>query len=65
MYKFGIPETITTDQGSIFTGQKMQEYASETRIKLLMLTPYYAQANGQVKADNKIVIGLIKKHIRK
>ena len=26
-------------------------------------TPYYAQANGQVEAANKIIIGLIKKHI--
>ncbi|XP_015959676.1 uncharacterized protein LOC107483572 [Arachis duranensis] len=26
-------------------------------------TPYYAQANGQVEAANKILIGLIKKHI--
>ncbi|XP_016172836.1 uncharacterized protein LOC107615254 [Arachis ipaensis] len=25
--------------------------------------PYYAQANGQVEAANKILIGLIKKHI--
>ncbi|XP_015932638.1 uncharacterized protein LOC107458938 [Arachis duranensis] len=26
-------------------------------------TPYYAQANGQVEAAHKILIGLIKKHI--
>ncbi|XP_015969648.1 uncharacterized protein LOC107493083 [Arachis duranensis] len=26
-------------------------------------TPYYAQANGQVEAANKILISLIKKHI--
>lgn len=25
-----------------------------------MFTPYYAQANGQVEAANKIIIGLIK-----
>jgi len=28
-------------------------------------TPYYAQANGQVEAINKILISLIKKHIEK
>ncbi|XP_050916409.1 uncharacterized protein LOC127131535 [Lathyrus oleraceus] len=27
--------------------------------------PYYAQANGQVEAANKVVIGLIKKHLGK
>nr|KYP61940.1 Pro-Pol polyprotein [Cajanus cajan] len=32
-------------------------------IKLITSTPYYAQANGQVEAANKVVIGLIKKHI--
>lgn len=27
LYRFGIPETITTDQGSVFLRQKMQEFA--------------------------------------
>ncbi|XP_050915410.1 uncharacterized protein LOC127130448 [Lathyrus oleraceus] len=31
--------------------------------KLLTLTPYYTQANGQLEAANKILIGLIKKHV--
>lgn len=61
--RFGIPETITTDQGSVFTGRKMQEFAQEVGFKLLTSTPYYAQANGQVEAANKVIIGLIKKHI--
>lgn len=39
---FGIPETITTDQGLVFTGRKMVEFTSESRIKLLTSTPYYA-----------------------
>ncbi|XP_050874878.1 uncharacterized protein LOC127078466 [Lathyrus oleraceus] len=33
--------------------------------KLLNSTPYYAQANGQVEAANKVIIGLIKKHVGK
>lgn len=63
LFTFGIPETITTDQGSVFIGQKMQEFAVETRFKLNTSTPYYAQANGQVEAANKILIGLVKKHV--
>ncbi|CAJ2637090.1 unnamed protein product [Trifolium pratense] len=63
IYRFGIPETITTDQDSVFTGRKMQEFARQTGFKLLTSTPYYAQANGQVEAANKIIIGLIRKHI--
>ncbi|XP_006605138.1 uncharacterized protein [Glycine max] len=30
IYRFGIPETITTDQGSVFTGRKMKEFAQKT-----------------------------------
>ncbi|XP_050876479.1 uncharacterized protein LOC127080191 [Lathyrus oleraceus] len=61
--RFGIPETITIDQGSVFIGRKVQDFAKEMGIKLLTSTPYYAQANGQVEAANKVIISLIKKHI--
>lgn len=63
IYRFGIPETFTTDQGSIFTGRKMQEFAKEMGFKLLTYTPYYAQA--KVEAANKVIIGFIKKHVGK
>lgn len=46
-----------------FIGQNMVEFASNSGIKLLTSTPYYAQANGKVEATNKIIIGLIKKHV--
>ena len=41
-YRFNIPETITTDQGTVFTGQKMVKFAKDTGYKLLTSTPYYA-----------------------
>ncbi|XP_050909650.1 uncharacterized protein LOC127123477 [Lathyrus oleraceus] len=43
----------------------MQEFAKEMGFKLLTSTPYYAQVNGQVEAANKVIIGLIKKHVEK
>jgi len=61
IHRFGIPETITMDQGSVFTGQKMVKFADDTSYKLLTSTPYYAQANGQVEAANKNIISIIKK----
>nr|KYP61229.1 Pro-Pol polyprotein [Cajanus cajan] len=61
--RFEIPQTITTDQGTVFTGRKFSQYAQSRGIKLITSTPYYAQANGQVEAANKVMIGLIKKHI--
>lgn len=65
VYRFGIPETIATDQGSMFIGQKMQEFAGEAGFRLVTSTPYYAQTNGQVEAANKVIISLTKKHVSK
>ena len=44
--RYRIPQSLTTDQGTIFTGRKVVEYADSRKIKLLTSTPYYAQANG-------------------
>ncbi|XP_024630737.1 uncharacterized protein [Medicago truncatula] len=38
MVKFGIPETISTDQGSVFTGRKMVKFAEDTVEILLQST---------------------------
>lgn len=43
----------------------MVEFTSEIWIKLLTFTPYYAQENGQVEDENKVIISLIKKHVCK
>ncbi|XP_057760135.1 uncharacterized protein LOC130980476 [Arachis stenosperma] len=47
----------------MFTGQRVKNFAASKSINMVTSTPYYAQANGQVEAANKILIGLIKKHI--
>jgi hypothetical protein len=60
VYRFGIPQTITTDQGSQFTSGEFEEYANSLGIKLLNPSPYYAQVNGQTEATNKGIIKLIK-----
>ena len=46
VYRFGIPQTITTDQGTMFTSEEFRDFAASTRIKLLNSSSYYAQANG-------------------
>ena len=63
IYRFVILESITTDQGSVFIGRRVTQYAEQMKIKLLNSTPYYAQSNGQVEAVNKTIISLIKKHV--
>ena len=47
----------------MFIGRRVVEYANSKPIKMITSTPYYAQANGQVKAVNKTTIALFKKHM--
>ena len=63
VYRFGIPQTITTDQGTMFTSGEFDEFAIGMGIKVLISSPYYAQANGQAEASNKGIIKLIKRKI--
>ena len=51
VYRFGIPQTITTDLGTMFTSEEFKDFASSMGIKLLNSSPYYAQANGQSNYD--------------
>ena len=63
IHRFGIPQTLTTDQGTSFMSEHVKEFAESYRIKLLNSSPYYAQANGQAESSNKTLIKLIKKKI--
>ena len=64
VYHFGIPQTITTNQGTMFTSEEFEDFAASMGIKLLNLSPYYAQANGQAEASDQIMIKPIKKKIK-
>jgi hypothetical protein len=63
IYRFGIPQTITTDQGTQFTSSEFRDFAESMGIKLLNSSPHYAQANGQAEASNKIMIKITRKKI--
>jgi hypothetical protein len=62
-HRFGIPQTLTTDQGMLFMSHQVREFAESLKIKLLNSSPYYAQANGHAESSNKTLIKLIKKKI--
>jgi hypothetical protein len=53
IHRFGIPQTITTDGGSVFISEELKKFATDRGIKLIRSSPYYAQANGQAKASNQ------------
>jgi transposase InsO family protein len=63
IHQFGVPQTLTTDQGASFMSQQFREFARSLRIKFLNSSPYYAQPNGQAEASNKSLIQLIKKKV--
>jgi transposase InsO family protein len=64
IYWFGVPQTLTTDQGPSFMSHQFREFMESVKIKLLNSSPYYAQANGQAEASNKVLIKIIKKRIK-
>ena len=45
----------------MFTGEEMNYFAANYRIQLIISTPFYVQANGQVEASNKVLIGILEK----
>jgi hypothetical protein len=56
IYRFELPQTLATDQGSSFISHQFREFVESMKIKLLNSSPYYAQANGQAEASNKVLI---------
>jgi transposase InsO family protein len=63
IHRFGISQTLTTNQGSSFMSHQVHEFAESLKIKLLSSSPYYTQANGQAESSNKTLVKLIKKKI--
>jgi hypothetical protein len=63
IHRFGIPQTLTTDQGSSFVAKEVRDFANSYGIRLLNSSPNYAQANGQAESSNKVLVKLIKKNI--
>jgi transposase InsO family protein len=45
VHRFGIPQTLTTNQGLSFMSHQVREFAESLKIKLLSSSPYYPHAN--------------------
>ncbi|XP_043714692.1 uncharacterized protein LOC122663050 [Telopea speciosissima] len=61
IHRFGLPETITCDNGSVFFRDEVVVFAVELGITFTYSTPYYVQGNGQAEASNKILKGCLAK----
>jgi hypothetical protein len=63
IHRFGIPQTLTTNQVTSFISKVVREFVNSYGIKLLNSFPYYARANGHAESSNKTLVKLIKKKI--
>ncbi|XP_059669138.1 uncharacterized protein LOC132314277 [Cornus florida] len=63
-HRFGLPETIVVDNGSVFRANEVLQLGIDIQVKMVTSTPYYAQRHGQTEALNKVVIEIIEKMIK-
>ncbi|XP_059654964.1 uncharacterized protein LOC132301754 [Cornus florida] len=63
IHRFGILETITTNRGLSFIGNKVLDYCAECGVQVIRSTPYFAQSNGQAEASNKVILNILEKMI--
>nr|CAN79632.1 hypothetical protein VITISV_038058 [Vitis vinifera] len=61
--RFGIPQTIITDNGPHFDSIAFRNFCSELNIRNSYSTPRYPQSNGQAEATNKTLINALKKRL--
>lgn len=65
VYRFGVPETITADNGQQFKRAALYKLYDKYRIKRNHSSWYYAPANGLAKAFNKTLCTILKKMVDK
>ncbi|XP_060669130.1 uncharacterized protein LOC132800141 [Ziziphus jujuba] len=63
IHRFSISKTIIANRGMVFTGKAIETFIKEYEIKLTHLTPYFAQANSQAEATNKVLKGILEKMV--
>jgi transposase InsO family protein len=61
IYRYGVPNSIITNNGTNFTAGKFQQFAKELGIKIKYASVAHPKSNGQVKKANGIVCGGLKK----
>ncbi|KAM1379557.1 hypothetical protein ACFX2I_021421 [Malus domestica] len=63
--RFGITNTIVTDNGRQFDNNKFMMFCSKFNINLCFASPAHPQSNGQVEAINKIIKRTLKTNLDK
>ena len=61
--RFGVPNTLISDNGLQFDSKSFRRYCCELGITNRYSTPVYPQGNGQVEAVNKVIVNGLKKRL--
>jgi hypothetical protein len=61
VFRFGVPHSIITDNGTNFTLKEFKDYCEGLRIKLKFASVAHPKKNGQVKKANGLICSRIKK----
>jgi transposase InsO family protein len=63
IYRFGVPNSIITDNGSQFTGRKFLEFYNKFHIHVDWTAVAHPQTNGQVERANSMILQGLKPRI--
>jgi transposase InsO family protein len=63
VYRFGVPNSIITDNGSQFTGRKFLELCDKFHIRVDWAAVAHPQTNGQVERANGMILQRLKPRI--
>lgn len=58
--RFGMPFSITVDNGRQFISEDMKKYCDASNIKLIYTTPYWLQMIGEVERQNRTILKRLK-----
>ena len=63
IFRFGVPNSIITDNGTNFTAEEFKEFCVDQGIKLDYASVAHSQSNGQVEKASDLVCKGIKKRL--
>jgi transposase InsO family protein len=63
MYMFGVPNNISTDNGTQFTVREFKDFCEDSGIKINFVSVSHPQSNGQVERTNNMILQGLKPRI--
>ena len=61
--RFGVPNSLISDNGLIFDSQAFYEFCSDLGIRNIYSSLAYPQSNGQAEVVNKVIVNGLKRRL--